>query len=406
MIRGLLLAAAALLLAPATHAAQTPPTGSAAAVRLAAAPAFAAAYNLNYDQAVAMAERLVATHPESSGAHRALATILWMHLLFDRGALTIDHYLGGVSQSNIQLPAPPSDRAATFQTHIGRAITLAEAAVRRSSTDVEARFDLGMAHGLQASWMATIEGKVRGAFGSARRAFDHHEWVLKHAPSRHDAGLIVGTYRYTVAALSFPKRWLAYIAGFGGDKALGVRLIEAASTVPTTATDAKLALVLVHSREGRQREALAILKDLLRDHPENRLLQLEAGSAAWRAGEAAEADQLLTAGLAWHDRDARPKTPGERALWVYKRGQARVSLNRLADAETDLRAALAQGPAGWVRGRTHLELGKIADLRGRRADAVEEYGRARALCQNNRDPWCVEQSEQFRRRPFVFTTRR
>lgn len=365
---------------------------------------FDAAYNLNYDEATRQARAWVAARPDESAAHRSLATVLWMHLLYDRGALTIDHYLGGLTQSNIQLPPPPSDRAAEFRRHVDKAIALADAGVRKSSTDIEAHYDLGMAHGLLASYIATIEGKVSAAFGSARKAFNAHEWVLEKNPSRHDAGLVVGTYRYAVAALSFPKRWLAYVAGFGGGKEKGIQLIEAATTSPLTATDAWMALVLVLSREARQREALDVLKQMLREYPQNRLLQLEAASAAWRAGLAAESEALLTSGLAWHDRDPRPKTPGERALWIYKRGMARVSLNHLSDAETDLRLALTQGPAGWVRGRVHLELGKIADLRGQRPAALEEYTRARALCTTHRDPWCQEQAADLRKRPFRFTS--
>lgn len=376
-----------------------------AAVLTQADTAFTAAYNLNYDKALEIARQLVAAHPDESAAHRTLSTILWMHLLFDRGALTLDHYLGTVSQSNIELPPPPAGRAAEFTTHISRAIALAEAHIRRAPNDVDARYDLGVAHGLRASWIATIEGKVASAFGSARRAFDAHEWVLSRAPQRHEAGLVVGTYRYAVAALSLPKRWLAYLAGFGGGKERGIALLEQAATMPLTATDARLALVLVHSREARQDDALKILLTLMQAYPENRLLQLEAASAAWRAGHAGQAVELLTSGLVRHDRDPRPKGPGERALWIYKRGLAYVSLNLLPAAEADLRLALTQGPVGWVRGRVHLELGKIADLRGQRPLALEEYARARTLCTTYRDPWCKDQAQQLLRRPFAFEKR-
>lgn len=374
-------------------------------VRAGADAAFTAAYNLNYDQAMTLAQRLVAAHPDESAAHRALATIVWMHLLFDRGALTLDHYLGSVSQSNIQMPPAPSGRATLFTTHVDRAIALAEAHVRRAPRDIDARYDLGVAHGLRASWMATVEGKVTSAFTSAKRAFDSHEWVLDRAPARHEAGLIVGTYRYAIAALSFPKRWLAYIAGFGGGKERGIALIEQATSASLTATDAKFALALVHSREGQHREAFRIFTALMQDFPENRLLQLEAASAAWRSGDGPGAEQLLTSGLAWHDRDPRPKGPGERALWIYKRGLARVSMNRLPGAESDLRLALTQNPVGWVRGRVHLELGKVADLRGQRPQAVEEYTRARTLCTTHRDPWCQEAAQALQRRPFAFEKR-
>ena len=34
---------------------------------------------------------------------------------------------------------------------------------------------------------------------------------------------------------------------------------------------------------------------------------------------------------------------------------------------------VTQSPVGWVRGRVHLELGKVADLRQQRSTAVTEY---------------------------------
>jgi tetratricopeptide (TPR) repeat protein len=406
MTRLLAVMVTALMLAPAGFAA--PAHGDritqsrGATVRAAADKAFDAAYNLNYEEAMRLARQLVAAHPDESAAHRALATVVWMHLLFDRGAFTIDHYLGSVTQSNIQLPPPPVERAQLFRLHVNRAIALADARLQRAPDDVEARYDLGVAHGLLASYIGTVDGKIASAFGSARRAYDAHEKVLHRDPTRLDAGLIVGTYRYAVAAMSLPKRWLAYIAGFGGGKERGIEMLVGATKAPLTATDARMALVLVYSREARQHDAFTLLTALMKEYPENRLLQLEAASAAWRAGRADQSEQLLTTGLARHDRDPRPKGPGERALWIYKRGMARVSLNRLGDATSDLQLALTQGPAGWVRGRVHLELGKIADLRGQRPAALEEYTRARTLCTTHQDPWCREQADNFRKRPFRF----
>ncbi len=364
--------------------------------------AFTAAYNLNYEDALRLARQDVAARPDTSEAHRTLATILWMHALFTRGGATIDHYLGGLTSSQIKLPPPPPDADAEFRTHLGRAIALAEAAIKRDERSAQARYDLGAAYGLQASYVATVEGKVTQAFGSARRAYNAHEWVLEHAPDRTDAGLVVGTYRYAVAALSMPKRLIAYIAGFGGGKERGLQLIEAAAGHPLTRTDARIALALMYSREGRQADALAVLKVLFADHPQNRLLQLEIGSAAWRAGLPGEAEAALTSGLAWHDRDTRPKVPGERALWIYKRGMARVSLNRLDDAVADLRMALTQNPVGWVRGRVHLELGKVADLRQQRPTALTEYLAASELCRTHQDPWCQEEAARLRKQPFSF----
>src|SRR5688572_30442069 len=309
----------ALVLLGALSGAQAP------ALPKAATDAFAAAYNLNYDEALRLARQDAAARPDDPVAHRTLATIVWMQTLFNRGGITIDAYLGSATSSDVKMPPPPPGPDAEFKAHVQRSITLAEAALKRDSKDLTARYNVGAAYGLLATYSASIEGKVRQAFGAARRAYGSHEWVLDRSTDRPEAGLVVGTYRYTVALLSMPKRMVAHIVGFGGGKEKGLRLVEGAVSSPLTRTEARVALALMYSREGRHGDALRILKGLLAEYPQNRLLQLEIGSAAWRAGRAAEAEEVLTKGIAWHDRDTRPKIPGERAMWIYKRGMARVS---------------------------------------------------------------------------------
>jgi tetratricopeptide (TPR) repeat protein len=298
-------------------------------------------------------------------------------------------------------PAPPGPDA-EFKEHIQQSIALSEAALKRDSKNVNAHYDVGAAYGLLATYSATIEGKVRQAFSAARKAYGSHEWVLDHAPNRPEAGLVVGSYRYAVSLLSLPKRMVAHLVGFGGGKERGLQLVEGAVASPLTSTEARVALALMYSRESRHADALRILKGLLTEYPQNRLLQLEVGSAAWRAGRAAEAESVLTSGLAWHDRDTRPKIPGERAMWIYKRGMARVSLNHLDDAATDLQLALSLKPAGWIRGRIHLEMGKVADIRRQRAAALSEYLTAADLCRTYQDPWCQEEAARWRKAPFTF----
>jgi tetratricopeptide (TPR) repeat protein len=375
---------------------------SAFAVEAQSGDAFDAAYNLNYDEALRVARQDVAARPNDAVAHRTLATIIWMHVLFNRGGISIDHYLGSATSSDVKMPPPPVGPDAEFKQHIQQSIALAEAAIKRNSKDLAARYDAGAAYGLLATYSATIEGKVRQAFSAARRAYGSHEWVLDQAPERHEAGLVVGTYRYTVSLLSMPKRMVAHLVGFGGGKEKGFQLVEESMKSPLTRTEARVALALMYSREGRHDDALKLLKLLAAQYPQNRLLQLEVGSSAWRAGKAAEAEAVLTAGLAMHDRDSRQKIGGERAMWIYKRGMARVSLNHLEEASSDLQLALSQKPAGWIRGRIHIELGKVADIRKQRAAALTEYLKAAELCKTYQDPWCQEEAAKWRKAPFTF----
>jgi tetratricopeptide (TPR) repeat protein len=381
------------------------PAQTRSALDAAVAEAFGAVYNLDHAQAMTAARRAVAIAPEESRAHRTLASIIWLHILFTRGAVSIDHYMGNLSGSHVNLPKPPADLDAEFKRELTRAIDLAEARRNARPEDPQAMFDVGAAYGLQASYIASVEGRLGSAFQSARRAFNAQESVLERDPRRADAGVIIGTYRYLVSTMSMPTRWLAYVAGFGGGKERGIAMLEAAARQPDVSVDARTALMLIYSREGRHHDVVRLARELSAQFPRNRLFVLEEGAAAIRAGRAAEAEAALTKGLAMFAHDDRAKVPGERALWLYKRGLARLGLNRLPDAVVDLREALGAGPVGWVGGRIHVALGKIADLGGHREDALAAYRTGHTMCQQANDRLGAAEATRLMRRPFTMASR-
>ncbi len=179
-------------------------------------------YNLDHDEAVALLRRAVAAEPNDPANHRALASTIWLNILFKRGAVTVDHYLGSVTRASVEIRDPPRDLDAEFKREIARAIELAEKRVAAAPRDAQALFDLGTTVGLQASYIASVEGRLMAAFRAARRSYETEETVLEIDPRRKEAGLIVGTYRYVVSTLSLPMRVLAYAAGFGGGKERGL----------------------------------------------------------------------------------------------------------------------------------------------------------------------------------------
>jgi tetratricopeptide (TPR) repeat protein len=191
------------------------------------------------------------------------------------------------------------------------------------------------------------------------------------------------------------------VVGFGGGKEKGISMIEAARADPDARVEATVSLALIYTKEKRHAEVATLIRLLAAEYPRNRLLVLEEGAALSRAARWAEAEAVLTRGIAAFDKDTRPKIPGERALWLYKRGAARVALDRQADAAADLRLALAQQPLPWVSGRLHLELGKLADLSGRREDALGEYRQAKAIAESSQDSAGVAEANRLIRRPFT-----
>ena len=355
------------------------------------------AYNLDHEEAIALLRKAVAADPGNPAPHRTLASVLWLHMLFLRGAVTVDHYLGSFSRARVEMQKPPPGLDEEFQRHVRLAVDLSRERVRRTPRDPQARYDLGAALGLEASYIATVEGRMLAGFRAARRCFDEHERTLELDRSRHDAALVVGMYRYIISTLSLPMRMMAYVAGFGGGRDEGIALLQQAARGGGEAkTDALFALILVYNRERRFDDALTVLRELRALYPRNRLVLLELGATALRGGKAAEAERTLSEGLAILARETRPKIPGEDALWRYKRGAARAALGR-GDAVDDLRGATAAGAQGWVAGRARVELGKLALARGDRAAAAAEARQAESLCQNGNDPACVEEARKVSR---------
>jgi len=384
---------AVVLLLGTTTATSTPPADPGGPFRL---RAFDAAYNLDYPDAVSLFNQALAADPNNSATHRALAATTWLHIIFRRGSVTVDQYLGSMQRGDVTLDKPPAEDATSFSTHSARALQLAEANLAAHPDNVQALYDVGAAVGVIASYGATVEGRVLGSFRQARRAFDTHERVLALDPSRKDAGLIVGTYRYIVATLALPLRVMAYVAGFGGGRERGLRLIEeAAGYSGENQTDARFALVLIYNRERRYDEALAqlaILRDL---YPRNRLVWLESGSTSLRAGHAAEAERFLVDGMTRFDGDRRQRMFGESALWRYKRGAARAAIGKDAEATADLRGALSLDARKWVHGRAHLELAKLALKAGNKADARQELRQAAALADSDNDPGTADEARRL-----------
>jgi tetratricopeptide (TPR) repeat protein len=354
-------------------------------------------YNLEHDLAQATFRQAVAADPADAGAYRGLASSLWLSITFRRGNMTVDDYLGRPNKPNTNpLPSPPADVVKGFKEAIDKATALARERIAKNPKDADAHYQLGAAVGLRASYTATVEGSVSGAFRAAREAYSEEEKVLDLQPVRKDAGLIVGTYRYIVAALALPLRMVAYMAGFGGGKEKGLTQIEeAAAYGGDNQTEARFALILLYNREQQYDNALKQLAILRERYPRNRLVWLESGSTALRAGRAADAERFLSDGLARFASDTRPRMFGEDALWRYKRGATLAALGRAPEADADLRKALAFEGRKWVHARSHLELGKLALKAGNKPAAVAEFQTAIPLADSDNDPLTSDEAKRL-----------
>ena len=348
-------------------------------------------YNLDRDRALASFREAMVLDPTDPAAYRLTAATLWINALFEQGAVTAEDYLGQARPDSHRHPASAALET-VFRDHLNRALKLAEERCR-ANDNADAHFQLGAAYGYQATYAATIEGSLFGMLRSARRAYAEHERVLELDPSRKDAGLIVGMYRYAISSLSLPSRLIARVAGFGGDRERGLRMVEEAASYPSEVqTNARFTLIVIYNREARYDDALRVIAELQRQYPRNRLLWLEAGSTALRAGRPALARQSLQHGLEMLAADPRPRAFGELARWGYYHGASLVALQETGSARDALDAALSNPSRPWLQGRIRTELGKLADLAGDRPHAVDEYRQAIRLCDGDGDDACVKEA--------------
>jgi len=357
-------------------------------------------YNLDYDTALAVFRQAIEADPGHPAAYRLAAGTAWIRLLFERGAVTADDFLGQVkSDPNRKPPSPTLDTF--FRDHVTKALALAEQRCRELGDTPDTHFQIGAAYGIQATYAATVEGSTLNSLGAARHAYREHQQVLELDGNRKDAGLIVGLYRYGVSTLSLPTRLLARLAGFSGGRERGIELVEAATQYPSDLqTNAKFSLIVIYNREGRYDDAMKLIDGLKQQYPRNRLLWLEAGSTALRAGRPAIARRALEEGLAKLAADPRPRAFGEVARWRYYYGASLVALRQTDAASRELRSALEEPGRAWVHGRVRVELGKLADLDGDRVRAAGEYRQAARLCGGDNDDACEKEARGLLKRRY------
>lgn len=356
-------------------------------------------YNLDHAAAIEAFEAAAAADPTHPAAFRLIAATLWINVLFHQGAVTAEDYLGQAGSTAVR-PPKAADLDKRFRASLDKATALAEARLRQAGPrDADAHYQLGAAYGFLATYTATIEGSLMSALGPSKRAYGEHERVMELDATRRDAGFIVGLYRYGVSVLPLWKRLMANLVGFDGDRARGIKLVEDAAERPSDVqTNARFSLIVIYNRERRYDDALRVIRTLQQQFPRNRLLWLEEGATALRAGRAAEANAALEAGLAKLAADTRPRAFGEDARWRYQHGLALAALSQRPAATAKFRAALEGDAPAWLRGRTHLELGRLATQAGDKTSAVNELQQALTMCGAAKDSTCANDARVLMRR--------
>ncbi|MCU1262682.1 MAG: Tetratricopeptide 2 repeat protein [Bryobacterales bacterium] len=264
-------------------------------------------YNLEYDQAIADFEQAARARPNSPEPHNNIAQAILYREMFRNGALESELVTG--NNSFLRRPklntTPGTEKL--FDAEVQKAMDLAQALLNKNPNDTAALYSLGVSNGLKSNYDFLVRKAWKDALREATGARKLHSRVTELDPSNYDARLIEGVHEYVVGSLPWFYRSLGFLAGYHGDRELGIRTLEeVARQGRANKTDAEVLLCALYRREQMPRKAIPLLSDLVTRYPRSYLLKFEQAQMYSAIGDKTNALATLDRIAEWK----RAQTPG------------------------------------------------------------------------------------------------
>lgn len=342
-------------------------------------PGFEHFYSMEYEQAIAIFQKEIATRPNDPAGYNHLAQALLYREMDRAGALESELVTGNnpfLHRGKIAASAAEQKR---FDDSIARAIALCEARIQANATDVDAIYLLSVAHGLEANYNFLVRRLWRDSLKQFTLSRKLSMQVTAADPRRVDAYLVQGVHDYVVGSLPFGWKLLGFLIGFHGDKSGGLRTVEmVANQGDKNKFDAMIALAVAYRRERHSEKAVPLLLELMRWFPRNYLFRLELVQMYGDLGRKEDALGVL----ARMEQLKREGAPGYKSLPAgkiqYARGNLLFWYRDYAGAIENL-LKVAQGGEeldGNTAMNAWMRLGQSYDLLGQRSQALAAYERA------------------------------
>lgn len=361
-----------------------------------------ALYNLDFNKAEPAFTELTKSYPDNPDYWTGLASTVWLRILQEQQKLNMESFSGkdtfGTRDSKDAVSPAEETK---LRAHVDRAISAADALLKKNPKDIQALYAKGVANATLASFEGTIKRSYLAAGKKAKTARDLHREVLKLDPNFHDAEMTIGIFNYIVgSAPGWARHTILFVLGITGEgKAAGIRQLESAVRHGKRAvTDAKSLLVVVYTREQRYEDALKLSSDLHRAYPRNFMYELTTASLygkmkRWDA--AIQTYQQIIAKI-------RARTDGYERLRPDKvtmeLGNTQIHSSHFEDAvETFKRVVASKDATPNEKASAHLWIGKVYDSSNRRPQALEHYKAIQAL---DCDRKLKEEARKYERRPF------
>jgi hypothetical protein len=238
--------------------------------------AFARMYNFDFAGAHRILDAYIEAHPGDPFGHTVRgAAYLFSELdrlrILEAEFLTDDKKISG----DDKLKPDPVVRKKLFAS-IERAQQLAEALLKDRPGDTGALFSFCMTEGIRTDYMAFVEKKQLRSLFAAKKSQTYAVELLKRDPEFIDAHLTTGISEYLIGSLPFFVRWIVRFDQVKGSKEQAVaNLARVGASGRYLGPFARILLSIIHVREKRPSQAIALLEDLTREFPHNPLLRKE-----------------------------------------------------------------------------------------------------------------------------------
>jgi tetratricopeptide (TPR) repeat protein len=268
-------------------------SASAAAISTARDPqidaAFERFYNMDYDRATQLFEKILEKHSTDPFAVNHLLSVVLMHELYRTGAMNTGEYANDSFIGQNHHPADPKVKERIRQL-VARAEDLEEQQLTANPKNVDALYARGVTRAQFSLYTALIERAWFSALRNAVGARHDHERVLELNPSYLDAKLVVGTHNYVMGSLPWSVKVAVSLVGLSGSKEKGFQYLrEVAAGSGENSVDAKVVLSLFLRREHNYDEARGLMHELAGRYPRNFLFSLEEANLFRASGRIQDA---------------------------------------------------------------------------------------------------------------------
>ena len=336
-------------------------------------------YNLDYDTAIARFDEVIKTHPQEPIAYAYALQATMFRELYHQDLLDTTYYAHDsflTNQRKVEVPVASRQR---IEYLTNQTIQLADQRLKGNPLDKNALFARGFVRGLHAAYITLVDHSWFAAARQGLAARNDSEAVLKIDPNYADAEMAIGIQQFAVASLPGFVRVVVGIAGVGGNKEKGLKLLRiSAEKGIITSVESRTTLSLFLRHDARYTEALAMQRGLAQQFPHDYLFRLEEANLAKDRGDGMGAIPIYKQVI----EDARK--PGyfvdpRLQMAFFGLADTERGQNLIADASKHYLEAAAQPTCSdWLGKRARLNAGEMLDLLHDRNGAIAQYRLAAA----------------------------